>query len=65
MNPREEKNKTPKGDKQAQNDFAAANDAANVQEDYQNKPMDKTEGRMNNGELGANFNEERKSESNS
>lgn len=31
---------------------ASANDIANVQEDNGQRPLDKTEGRMNNGETG-------------
>jgi hypothetical protein len=59
MNQGDQKNETSKADgRNAEKDFADANNAANIQEDNEAKPLDKTEGQMNNGELGGGMKKE-------
>lgn len=60
----EEKKETSNKEQNLEANFAAANDKSDLQEDYRDKPLDKIEGQMNNGELGAGLREEQSEKGN-
>ena len=50
---RNEDTQSTAGNKNVEEQFAAANKVSNIEEDNRANPQDKTEGHMQNGELGS------------